>query len=221
VTTYGERLRRVGPLLRLVTWVNTSLDEPIERRLNIDTVSLPAKVTEATELSPSFSDSEPYHTLPYWLVRRTFKPLTVDTSDVMYDIGCGLGRWVCWYATKPIQKSVGIELREEFVEIAERNARTLNGRIAPIEILAKDAAAVDYSEGTIFFLYNPFGAQTLSAVLARIQESLATRPRQVRIAYINPVHEDVLQDCGWLRCFARRRVPGFTRARTSFWTNES
>ena len=36
----------------------------------------------------------------------------------MYDIGCGLGRWVCWYATKPIQKSVGIGFREEFVAIA-------------------------------------------------------------------------------------------------------
>jgi len=63
--------------------VNASLDRRIERRLNIDTVCLPAGATQATERSSLFRDSEEYHTLPYWLVRRLLKPLTVDASDVM------------------------------------------------------------------------------------------------------------------------------------------
>ena len=63
----------------------------------------------------------------------------------MYDIGCSLGRWVCWYATKPIQKSVGIELREEFVAIAERQRQDLNGRIAPTRSWP-GTRHVDYSE---------------------------------------------------------------------------
>ena len=221
MTTFGERLRNVDPLVRIVMRVNASLDSAVERRLNIDTIAMPADAKRLSDASSSFSDNEPYETISYWLVRRTFKPLTVEASDVFYDIGCGMGRWVCWYATKPIKKSVGIELNEEVAAIAQRNARSLKGQIAPIEIQVQDAATVDYSEGTIFLLYNPFGAQTLAAVLAKIHESLATHPRRVRIAYLNPVFEDVLQDCGWLRCFARRRVPGFTRARTSFWTNES
>jgi hypothetical protein len=53
-------------------------------------------------------------------------------------------------------------------------------------------------EGNIFFLFNPFGPQTLQAVINNIKESLDANPRSIRIAYYSPAYRNILDSQDWL-----------------------
>jgi hypothetical protein len=61
-----------------------------------------------------------------------------------------------------------------------------------------DAVTADLSEGTVYFLFNPFGAATLAGVLENIKESLVINPRKIRILYINSAHVDLFLAQDWL-----------------------
>jgi SAM-dependent methyltransferase len=134
----------------------------------------------------------------YWNIRRIIGVLDVSADDVFYDIGCGKGRCLCMLARLPIRRVVGIELDPVLVSAARKNAERLRRRRAPIEVRCQDAATADYSEGTIYFLYSPFGPATMRDVLNGIQKSLVVQPRKITIIYYNAMFGDVLLTCGWL-----------------------
>jgi len=129
-------------------------------------------------------------------------------KDVFYDIGCGSGRMVCVAALKNVKKCVGVELSKELSELARRNAASLRFRKAPIEIIQADACDIDYTEGTVFALFNPFGAKTLSIVLERIRMNVMHAPRKVRFIYLNPVERPVFDKAKWLKQTGVHRSPG-------------
>jgi SAM-dependent methyltransferase len=190
----------------------------IDRMLNIDTVSLPAKPISR---SARFDDAfwyEGFSYLKLWRYVRLVKP---SDEDVVFDVGCGMGRILCVFARRPVKKCIGIEVSAELAERARQNALRLRGRRAPIEIIVADAAEADYSDGTIYCLYNPFGARTLSVVMARIRESVKSHPRRIDVIYFNALCDNVLQSCRWLRCYHRRESLFKKQwGTTSLWTNE-
>ncbi len=112
---------------------------------------------------------------------------------------------------------MGIELNNTLCNAARVNAARLRGKKAPMEIRCEDAAKADVSDGTIYFLFNPFGADTMRDVLAGIKQSLAANPRKVTLVYFNPVLVETLRASGWMR-----EVDGFktfTGGQFTFWTN--
>ena len=189
----------------------------IDRMLNIDTVSQPAKaINHHTRFGDSLRD-DAYSYLKLWKFSNLLKP---TRQDIVFDIGCGAGRILCVIARRPVQKCVGIEISTEYAERARQNARQLNGRKAPIEIIVADAAEADYSGGTIYCLFNPFGTKTLEVVLERIHQSVRKHPRCIRVAYFNAAFENVLESCGWLKCYMHEDSTLTKRwGRTSLWTN--
>jgi hypothetical protein len=44
-------------------------------------------------------------------------------------------------------------------------------------------------------MFNPFGPVIMEEMLAKLR---VKRARQLRIIYLNPVHDDVLESAGWL-----------------------
>ena len=146
-----------------------------------------------------FADAFPYgsthHFTLYWHLRR----MKLKSDDVFFDIGCGAGRLVCLAARLKIRKVVGIELDSELAALARQNVGALRNRRCPVEVMCGDAATADYGEGTAFFLNNPFGSDTVRAVLEAIRDSLIAARRRTRIVYMHPVHHRVLEECGWLR----------------------
>ncbi len=124
--------------------------------------------------------------------------LDAGDRDVFYDIGSGMGRVLCVAARGRVGKVVGIELDGSLCAIARRNADRMSGRKAMIDVRCEDASSADLSDGTIYYLHNPFGPETMRDVLGSIHRSLEARPRPVRIVYHNSVHEDLLRDCEWL-----------------------
>lgn len=155
-----------------------------------------------------FHDNYGYQPEDYWYVRREISLARLTVDDVFYDIGCGMGRILCVAARKRLKGCVGVELLEDLCDRARDNAQRLRRRRAPVHVVCDDVLNVDLSEGTVFFLYNPFGGETLAAFLERLRWSYDENPRRVRVVYHNAVHDYVLRRAGWLRCYYTYRTMG-------------
>jgi len=162
-------------------------------------------------------DNNRYASIDYWNIRKVIRLLAPGRTDVFYDIGSGKGRIVCVAARSPFKQCIGVEVSEALCDDARRNARRLNGRRAPIEIICADAATADLSTGTVYFMFNPFGADTLRDTVENIKRTLETEPRAIRILYYNCVCESVLANAGWLTKTLEYDTYGGLRV--SLWKN--
>ena len=161
--------------------------------LNIDTTG-PA-LTSANSIG---GDGERSQSVEWTYARQLLRELRLSPSDVLFDLGCGRGRMLCLASRFRLQLCVGIELIPEICEIAKKNAARVHGRQAPVEVICGDCATTDLSAGSVYLMFNPFGAATMRAVLTNIEASLQAHPRKIRIGYLNPVHEKELKNCGFL-----------------------
>lgn len=162
-------------------------------------------------------DNFRYSTIGYRFVRKILKVVSPGPDDVFCDIGCGMGRVLCLAAQYPMRKCVGVDINERLCEIARRNAAGLRSRKAPIEIVCGDAARIDVSEPTIYFLFNPFGPQTLRDTLEAIRGSLAGNPRSIRIVYYHSKYRSAVDDLRWLA--PAREFPSFGGHPVVIWEN--
>jgi SAM-dependent methyltransferase len=208
-------LRSLDPLRRSVLAMRDVRSRWIDSRLGIDTRPRCAGGGRAAGF---FADGERYESIDYDLLARYARLLPAGPDDVVYDVGCGMGRVLCVFARRGVKRCVGIEIDPELAEIARENAARLRGRRCPIDVRVGDAAFADYSEGTIYYLFNPFGPKTVRSVLRRIGATLHRDPRRLHVAYCHPHHEWVLEDCDWLRCSGRARSAWYANS-ISFWTN--
>lgn len=143
-------------------------------------------------------DAFDFETNAHTTLVKVMRTVRLLPSDIVFVIGCGRGRAVCHFARRRVRKVVGIELDSCLCEDARSNALSLRGRHASIEIRHADAAAEDVGEGTVFFLFNPFGEQTLRALLRNIESSHTRLPERLVIVYANPRYVHVFQEFEWL-----------------------
>jgi SAM-dependent methyltransferase len=162
-------------------------------------------------------DSSQYEVPDYLYMRRIRKILQPGAEDVVFDVGCGMGRFLCVMARRKLRKCVGVELQPQLCEAARKNAAHLRGRKAPIEIVCADAATADLSDGTIYYMYNPFGADTMADVLANIRGTLSRNPRKITIVYYNARHEKLFERCEWLEKYQVFKIK--SGMPVSFWRN--
>ncbi|MFI5361385.1 MAG: class I SAM-dependent methyltransferase [Elusimicrobiota bacterium] len=152
-------------------------------------------------------DSYGYEAASYRHLEALAAALPLGADDVFVDVGCGCGRVACFMAAQGVRKAVGIDVLDEFLERSRANASAVASRGgAPVEILRCDAAAMPAAvidEGTVFFLFNPFGFRTLHDFVDGLGESLGRRPRRLTVAYFHPVHRWYLDDRPWLAEDAR------------------
>jgi SAM-dependent methyltransferase len=161
-----------------------------------------------------------YHSKGYCFTWRYLNFLKLGPEDVLYDIGCGAGRVLCLASLRRIKRCVGVELSDSLCNRAISNVMHLRVSHAPIEIVRSDAVEADYSAGTVFILYNPFGRDILKVVLAKIRNSVAEQPRHVRFAYVNPFYRELFDRANWLRPLAERCFLG-SSARVCYYESLS
>ncbi len=169
-------------------------------RYGINTYTRPGVLAPALE-----EDQVGYYPVSYGALKIIGRKVALTSDDVVYDLGCGMGRALCMFARSPLRACIGIELDPILASRARRNAARLRGRRTPILIHEADATNGRFDDGTVYFLYNPFGAASMKRWLAQLRRSLSEAPRTIRIIYANPVKDDVLADCGWLT-----RIDGFS-----------
>jgi len=159
------------------------------------------------------ADGVRYEPTSWFLARKIIERLQPSSEDIIYDIGCGKGRMLALFAQLPVQLVVGIELDPDLARIAESNARKVRFRRAPITVLNANAVDVDYDQGTVFYMFNPFGYETTRLVFERIGQSLRRRPRRIKLALYSPQSPDMLQRIEWLDWILSETKPVLVRAR--------
>lgn len=126
--------------------------------------------------------------------RETVPPHPIH-SYTFLDIGCGKGRALLIASELPFRKVVGIELSPVMAAAAELNLRHWKHahsadptapRLAPIEIIEQDALECTFpATPTLVFLFHPFEAPVLKALIRRIETQFAKRPGTLDILYVN------------------------------------
>lgn len=174
--------------------------------------------------SVSYQDAERYDAMHYRLYFKALRRCAPGPDDVVMDLGCGKGRLLCCAALFDVREVIGVDVDGALCEIARENARAMRGRRCPIRVLNMPAQECDYRDATIITMVNPFGRQTVAAVLERLRTSLADNPRSVKLVYFNPVHDDVPgSQSSWLRRIEHWPVKPWAGRRfaVSFWEARS
>ncbi len=136
-------------------------------------------------------------------------PLANYSDYTFVDLGSGLGRMLLLAAEYPFRKIQGVEFAEELHRQARQNISQYNHssrRCADIEAIHSDVIDYRFPEGNfVLYLFNPFGAEVLTKVMANLAASLAQNPRHVVIAILNPEFASVLDSCPALRLYSQTR----------------
>ena len=170
-----------------VTHVRSRINNVVwEKRLGISTRGM---------VAVDHFDSMPYGTMSYHLVWPVLNHLNLGPSDTFVDVGCGKGRVLCCAARYGVERVDGVDFDASFCDAARVNAQRMKGRRAPISVLTGTADKFDYSDTTVLFFFNPFGAATMAPLLEQIA-SQATR--SLRIAYGQPTADEVFKQQSWL-----------------------
>jgi hypothetical protein len=127
------------------------------------------------------------------LIRLT----ALTATDVLVDLGSGLGHVPLLVSTFTSASSIGIECEATYVERARQCAQRL--KLKKVTFLHQDVRAGDLSAGTVFYLYTPFVGAILSCVLNLLRREAGTR--RIRICTYGPCTSVVAEE-PWLQATA-------------------
>lgn len=133
-----------------------------------------------------------YEPTPAPVLEKALAALDAEPSELVFiDIGSGKGKVVLLASTHPFKKVVGVELYEDFHDIAVENVARFpaaSRRAGAIELLRIDAALYRFPpEPSVVYLFNPFAEEILEKVLGNLEASLAEHPRELYVVFYAPI----------------------------------
>ncbi len=134
-----------------------------------------------------------FHKTPVRVVFELMRLAGMDSDDVFFDIGSGLGQVVLLVNLLTGVRARGIEYEPAYCAYASAIASRL--RLADTEFINADARDGDYSKGTVFFLYTPFEGRMFNDLLRLL--FTASRGRAIRIFTYGPCSMPVAAE-NWL-----------------------
>lgn len=134
-----------------------------------------------------------YQPTPARLIVELVQRAQLNHTDVLYDIGSGLGHVALVVALLSGARTVGIEVDAGYCAYARRCAALLH--LDQVEFRNEDARIANFSDGTLFYLYTPFHGTMLQAVLDRLRNEAEQRP--IRICAYGPCATTIAQQ-SWL-----------------------
>ncbi len=113
----------------------------------------------------------------------------IAERHILVDVGCGKGRVLNYWLNKfPSNKIYGIELDSEIATLISRRLRSYPN----VTILCGDVRDLIPTDGTLFYLFNPFDEIILNGFLHSLRQSIAgSTAKSISVIYYNPVHIDV------------------------------
>ncbi len=109
-------------------------------------------------------------------------------SDVLVDVGCGDGRVINFWLSRRLKNPIiGIEAVEAVADEARKRYR----KYPNVSIVTGDALANLPRNGTLFYLYNPFGDEVVAAF------EKAIRPLDARIVFHQNNYMEPFQSDDW------------------------
>ncbi|MCB0167600.1 MAG: class I SAM-dependent methyltransferase [Anaerolineae bacterium] len=150
----------------------------------------PAVITETKAREPEMI---PYQQTPARMMLELVEKAPLTEQAVFYDIGSGLGQVPTLVHLLTGATAKGIEFEPAYCDYARACAADLN--LSAIEFINADARTVDYSDGTVFFMYTPFVGSLLQTVLEKLQRE--THSKVVWVCTYGPCTPTVAQQ-SWL-----------------------
>lgn len=125
-----------------------------------------------------------------WMLSRVVTPLPIDRSEFTFiDLGSGKGRVLLMAARLGFRTLIGVEYNGSLAEISRQNGERYE-RGHPktrFETRAGDAGAIELPDAPlVIFMFNPFGREVMTRVVAAIEASYAAHPRPIYVTYWNP-----------------------------------
>ena len=159
------------------------------------------------------ASSVAYEAVPPALLGAILESLALAHERVTFiDLGAGKGRALLEAARFPFKRIVGVELSVPLAAMASANLARLPiaaRRCLDAEVVQADAADHALPPGDlVVFLFNPFGEQVMTRVLARIDAHRATDPApEIHVIYVNPVLMRLFDRSPFLERVAYRAHP--------------
>lgn len=128
-------------------------------------------------------------------------PIQDPSAYTFLDLGSGKGRMLFVAAEQPFRRVIGVEFSPVLHAQATQNIaqfRSGSRRCKAIESVHADATEYDFPDGNlVLYLFNPFGAETMSRVLANLDRSFRQSPRHIVVLMLWPIHGDMVaqMDC--------------------------
>jgi SAM-dependent methyltransferase len=120
----------------------------------------------------------------------------VDRGGTFVDLGCGKGRVLLLAAEHGFRSVVGVEFSPELCAIARNNIaryRQRRGSATSFDVQESDVTRFAMRDDeVVYFLFNPFDAVVMNAVLERIETSLRRAPRRAALLYYNPTCAEIM-----------------------------
>ena len=126
----------------------------------------------------------PYEPTPYSVLERLADSGLISKDDVVLDYGCGKGRVGFFLSCRTNAKTIGIEYDERIYQNALENQKTAKAK-ADFVLTRAEEYEVPAEINRCYF-FNPFSAEILHKVMARIIESWYETPREVFLFFYYP-----------------------------------
>ena len=147
---------------------------------------------DAGNIAPDF-EKVFYQPTPARHIFRLIELTELTATDVLVDLGSGLGHVPLLVSICTDARSIGIELEAAYIACAQRCAQRLN--LDRVTFFREDARVADLTNGTVFYLYTPFTGSILRATVERLRREAATR--RIRICSYGPC-TSVIAEESWL-----------------------
>ena len=131
----------------------------------------------------------PYEPTPYSVLERLAASGFFGKEDAVLDYGCGKGRVGFFLAYRTQAAAVGIEYDARIYRSALENRNTSVSKAKPDFVLTCAEAYEVPAHINRCYFFNPFSAEILRKVLARILESWYECPRDIFLFFYYPSDE--------------------------------
>ena len=129
----------------------------------------------------------PYEPTPYCVLERLAGSGFFGRDDVVLDYGCGKGRVGFFLSHRTKAETIGIEYDEHIYAGALENKKTAKAK-ADFVLSRAEEYEVPPDVNRCYF-FNPFSAEILHKLMARIIESYYENPREIFLFFYYPADE--------------------------------
>lgn len=191
----------------LRTWAHTSHPQNPEGYDHLD--ALISEVLSFDEPTADIAELDTemvfYQPTPARHIFDLIARAAIGPTDVLIDLGSGLGHVPLLVSICTGAHAIGIEREPVYVDGARRSADALN--LDRVVFIARDAREADLSSGTVFYLYTPFSGTILRTVLDQLKREADRRP--IRIGTLGPCTPMVAAE-PWLQVVGEQEVDRIT-----------
>ena len=131
----------------------------------------------------------PYEPTPYCVLERLADSDLIGREDVVLDYGCGKGRVDFFLSYRTTCKTVGIEYDDRIYADALKNQKAAAAKATADFVLTRAEEYRVPQEVNRCYFFNPFSAEILHKVMARIIESYYEHPREIFLFFYYPSDE--------------------------------